>query len=178
MTYVSHYASPLGGNITIASNGECLTGLWFDGQKYFGRTLPAAYKEADLPVLQAAKAYLDAYFEGRAPGCLPPLRPAGTPFQQAAWAALLRIPRGQTTTYGRIAQGLAGDGALASPCAQAVGSAVGRNPISIFIPCHRVVGADGSLTGYAGGIDKKVALLRLEGVDTGGLRLPRRGTAL
>lgn len=177
MTVVSHYASPLGA-ITLCSDGTAVTGLWFDGQKYFGRTLPAAYEEAAAPVLQQAEAYLTAYFAGRAPEALPPLRPAGTPFQQAVWAELLRIPRGQTTTYGRIAQALARRQAMARPCAQAVGSAVGRNPISILIPCHRVVGAGGSLTGYAGGIGKKLALLRLEGVDTRGLTAPRRGTAL
>ena len=175
MTYVNHYASPLG-EILLASDGEALTGLWFLGAKYFARGLDPTDQKRDLPVFQAAKAWLDAYFAGREPGALPPLRPAGTAFQQQVWDLLLQIPYGATTTYGALARRLAeGRGRVS---AQAVGGAVGHNPISLLIPCHRVVGAGGSLTGYAGGVDKKLALLRLEGADCSHLTLPKTGAAL
>ena len=157
--YHWHYASPLGG-ITLAGDGDALTGLWFDGQAHF----PACPGEArELPVFAGAARWLDAYFAGADPGFTPKLDPRGTPFQRAVWAALAAIPYGQTTTYGAIAARLAGAG-LPRASARAVGGAVGRNPISLIIPCHRVVGADGSLTGYAGGLDRKARLLRLEGV--------------
>lgn len=175
MTYVNYYASPLG-EILLASDGEAITGLWFLGAKYFARGLDPAARERDLPVFQSAKAWLDAYFAGRKPGALPPLRPAGTDFQRRVWDLLLQIPYGATTTYGALARRLAeGRGRVS---AQAVGGAVGHNPISLLIPCHRVVGAGGSLTGYAGGVDKKLALLRLEGADCSRLSLPKTGTAL
>lgn len=175
MTYVNHYASPMG-ELLLASDGEAITGLWFLGAKYFARGLEPAARERDLSVFQAAKAWLDAYFAGREPGALPPLRPAGTDFQRQVWDLLLQIPYGATTTYGALARRLAeGRGRVS---AQAVGGAVGHNPISLFIPCHRVVGAGGSLTGYAGGVDKKLALLRLEGADCSRLSLPKTGTAL
>lgn len=175
MTYVNQYTSPLG-EILLASDGEAITGLWFLGAKYFARGLDSAARERDLPVFQSAKAWLDAYFAGREPGALPPLRPAGTAFQQQVWDLLLQIPYGATTTYGALARRLAeGRGRVS---AQAVGGAVGHNPISLLIPCHRVVGAGGSLTGYAGGVDKKLALLRLEGADCSRLTLPKTGTAL
>lgn len=175
MTYVNHYASPLG-ELLLASDGEAITGLWFLGAKYFARGLDPAAQERDLPVFQSAKAWLDAYFAGRKPGTLPPLRPAGTAFQRQVWALLLQIPYGATTTYGALARQL-GEG-RGRVSAQAVGGAVGHNPISLLIPCHRVVGAGGSLTGYAGGVDKKLALLRLEGADCSRLSLPKTGTAL
>ena len=175
MTYVNYYASPLG-EILLASDGEALTGLWFLGAKYFARGLDSAAQERDLSVFQSAKAWLDAYFAGREPGALPPMRPAGTDFQRQVWDLLLQIPYGATTTYGALARRLAeGRGRVS---AQAVGGAVGHNPISLLIPCHRVVGAGGSLTGYAGGVDKKLALLRLEGADCSHLSLPKTGTAL
>lgn len=175
MTYVNQYTSPLG-EILLASDGEAITGLWFLGAKYFARGLDSAARERDLPVFQSAKAWLDAYFAGREPGALPPLRPAGTDFQRQVWDLLLQIPYGATTTYGALARRLAeGRGRVS---AQAVGGAVGHNPISLLIPCHRVVGAGGSLTGYAGGVDKKLALLRLEGADCSHLTLPKTGTAL
>lgn len=175
MTYVNHYASPLG-EILLASDGEAITGLWFLGAKYFARGLDPAARERDLSVFQSAKSWLDAYFAGREPGALPPLRPAGTDFQRQVWDLLLQIPYGATTTYGALARRLAeGRGRVS---AQAVGGAVGHNPISLLIPCHRVVGAGGSLTGYAGGVDKKLALLRLEGADCSRLSLPKTGTAL
>ena len=177
MTFIQHYDSPLGG-ILLAAYAEGMTGLWFDGQKYFARNLPAVHTQQDTPVLSAARRWLDIYFTGREPDFLPPLHPVGSAFRQAVWEILLQIPYGQTVTYGEIARRLAEKQGLARMSAQAVGGAVGHNEISILIPCHRVVGTGGSLTGYAGGIDKKVRLLELERADMRGLFIPRRGTAL
>ena len=166
MTYVSHYDSPLGG-ITMASDGAALTGLWFDGQKYFPEGLPAGdhacTQAADRVFAQAAE-WLDVFFSGREPDFTPPLHPEGSDFRKAVWGILLSIPRGQTLTYGEIAARIAGERSLPRMSAQAVGGAVGHNPISIIIPCHRVIGSDGSLTGYAGGLERKRSLLELEGV--------------
>ena len=160
MIYTAHYTSPLGG-ITLASDSMALTGLYFDGERDFP-DLSAAHKK-DFPVFGEVMRWLDLYFAGKEPDFMPPLAPVGTTFQQAVWEILKTIPYGGTTTYGAIAKRLEkSTGKRMS--AQAVGGAVGRNPISILIPCHRVIGADGSLTGYAGGLDKKEALLRLEGV--------------
>ena len=177
MQYISRYASPLG-EILLAADEAGLTGLWFAGQKYFARGLDAAAAERETPVIAQAKQWLDGYFACRAPACTPPLHPAGTPFQRAVWDILRAIPYGQTMTYGAVAAQLAAQRGVPRVSAQAVGGAVGRNPIAILVPCHRVVGADGSLTGYAGGVDKKLALLTLEGADLTGLFVPRRGTAL
>jgi len=160
MQYTAAYASPLG-EILLAGEGDALTGLWFQGQKYFCRTLDRDHAQGDLPVFEAARRWLDAYFSGKDPGPAPPLNPEGTPFQKQVWTLLTTIPYGETTTYGGLARRLSEAGRKTSP--RAVGSAVGRNPISILIPCHRVVGADGTLTGYAAGTDKKTALLTLEG---------------
>ena len=158
MIYTAHYTSPLGG-ITLASDGMALTGLYFDGERDFP-DLSAAHKK-DLPVFGEVMRWLDLYFAGKEPDFMPPLAPVGTTFQQAVWEILKTIPYGGTTTYGAIAKRLEkSTGKRMS--AQAVGGAVGRNPISILIPCHRVIGADGSLTGYAGGLDKKEYLLGLE----------------
>ncbi len=161
MDYIAHYHSPLG-RITIASDGEALTGLWFDGQKYFGSTLSAEYEEKPLPVFDQAESWLEIYFSGRDPGFMPPLCLRGTPFRKAVWEILLTIPFGHTMTYGEIAARLADQMGMPQMSAQAVGGAVGHNPISLIIPCHRVVGSDGSLTGYAGGLDKKMWLLKME----------------
>ena len=177
MTFVQHHALPLGG-ILLAADEIGLTGLWFDGQKYFARGLPAEHIEQDTPVLAEARRWRDVYFTGRAPDFMPPLHPIGSAFRQAVWDILLRIPYGQTTTYGAIARQLAETMGLPRMSAQAVGGAIGHNEISILIPCHRVVGMNGSLTGYAGGIDKKVRLLTLERADMSGLFVPKRGTAL
>ncbi len=192
MDYRTHYASPLGW-ITLAADGEALVGLWFDGQRHFGAGLSAEAVERPLPVFDeaarwldiyftgrdpgfaprcaprdtafdAASRWLDIYFTGRDPGFLPKLAPRGTAFQRAVWAALLTIPYGRTATYGEIARAVAAAG-FPRASARAVGGAVGRNPISLIIPCHRVVAADGSLTGYAGGLDRKRALLELESAD-------------
>lgn len=161
MTYIYQYHSPLGG-ITISSNGSELTGLWFDGQKYFGATLPKVYEQKSLPVFAETAKWLDIYFSGKAPDFTPPLKMETTCFRQAVWEILLTIPFGQTMTYGEIAKQIAGQMGIASMSAQAVGGAVGHNPISLIIPCHRVVGTNGSLTGYAGGIEKKLYLLTME----------------
>ena len=177
MQYITHYQSPLGG-ITISSDGTALTGLWFDGQKYFASTLGADYKEKDLPVFTEAKRWLDIYFSGREPDFTPPLSLNGSAFRMAVWQILQSIPYGKTITYGDIAKQLAAQQGKARMSAQAVGGAVGHNPISIIVPCHRVVGAGGSLTGYAGGIDKKVQLLELECIDTTEFTVPTKGTAL
>ncbi len=164
MTSVYHYHSPLGG-ITISAIGNELTGLWFDGQKYFGSTLPKEYEEQPLPVFEETKKWLDIYFSGKAPDFTPPLKMETTPFRKAVWELLLTIPFGQTLTYGGIAERVAKQMGLPHMSAQAVGGAVGHNPISLIIPCHRVVGTDGSLTGYAGGIEKKLHLLTMENAE-------------
>ena len=177
MTFTQHYDSPLGG-ILLAADEVGLTGLWFDGQKYFARALPAERIEQDTPVLSEAKRWLNIYFAGREPDFMPPLHPIGSAFRQAVWDILLQIPYGQTTTYGEIARRLAAKQGLPQMSAQAVGGAVGHNEISIIIPCHRVVGTNGSLTGYAGGIDKKVKLLEWEHTDMTNFFVPQKGTAL
>ena len=171
------YHSPLG-RLTIAGEGEAVTGLWLPEQKYFAATLGPCGEDADLPVFQAARRWLDRYFAGEDPGPPPLLAPKGGPFRQAVWALLREIPRGQVTTYGALARTRAGRMGRPSLSAQAVGGAVGHNPISILIPCHRVVGAGGNLTGYAGGLPAKVYLLHLEGADTETFFTPKRGTAL
>ena len=177
MTFIQHYDSPLGG-ILLAADEIGLTGLWFDGQKYFARDLPAECIDRDTPILAEARRWLDIYFRGQEPDFLPPLHPIGSAFRQSVWEILLRIPYGQTMTYGEIARQLAEKKELSQMSAQAVGGAVGHNGISIIIPCHRVVGTNGSLTGYAGGIDRKRRLLELEHADTRGFFVPKKGTAL
>ena len=161
MDFTFHYTSPLGG-ITLASDGTHLTGLWFDGQKYFADTLQEPYSEKLLPIFTQTMRWLDLYFSGQIPSFTPLLKMRATPFRQQVWEILLQIPYGQTMTYGQIASQLAKLRGLANMSAQAVGGAVGHNPISLIIPCHRVVGVNGNLTGYAGGINKKIQLLRLE----------------
>ena len=177
MHYINHYNSPLG-KITFASNGKELTGLWFNGQKYFARSLPAGYTEQNTPALSEAKRWLEVYFTGKKPDFMPPLHIVGSAFRRAVWEILLQIPYGKTTTYGEIARQLAEKQKLPRMSAQAVGGAVGHNEISIIIPCHRVVGTNGSLTGYAGGIDKKIKLLELEHTDMSSFFVPKSGTAL
>lgn len=163
MDYRFHLDSPLGG-ITLASNGEALTGLWFDGQKHFAAGLSENAEERALPIFEEAECWLHIYFAGAEPDFTPALHPVGTPFQLEVWALLRQIPYGSTVSYGELAARIADRRGLGRFSAQAVGGAVGRNPISLLIPCHRVLGADGGLTGYAGGVEKKAALLRLEGV--------------
>ena len=161
MLSVRHYSSPLG-SILIAADEIGLTGLWFDGQKYFPDSFAEPTQEKETPVLRSAVLWLDGFFRGKRPDFTPPLHPSGTPFRRAVWDILLQIPYGETVTYGDIAHRLAAERRLPGMSAQAVGGAVGHNPISLIIPCHRVVGADGSLTGYAGGLERKAYLLTLE----------------
>lgn len=153
---LTRYESPLG-SVLLAADQNGLTGLWFVGQKYFPSFSDGNFFENETPVLTEAKHWLSLYFSGKEPDFLPSLHPQGSSFRQAVWNVLLTIPRGQTMTYGEIAR------RLNVRSAQAVGGAVGHNPISILIPCHRVVGSDGSLTGYAGGLARKEWLLHLEG---------------
>lgn len=170
MQYVCKYSSPLG-DMTMAGNGHALTGVWFDGQKYFP-PIPAGIREApDCPVFRQARAWLDRYFDGENPGEMPALYVEGTPFRMMVWNILREIPYGTVLTYGDIARQIARREGKAHMSAQAVGGAVGHNPVSIFIPCHRVVGNDGSLTGYAGGLSVKGKLLSLEGVANDGRRI-------
>lgn len=162
MRYTDNYVSPMG-NIVLAGDGTALTGLWFEGQKWFGAGLTDGAERAELPVFVQTKKWLDIYFGGGEPAFTPAVALRGSEFQIAVWNVLSAIPYGKTVTYGEIAKNLtAVTGRKTS--ARAVGSAVGRNPVSIIVPCHRVLGADGSLTGYAGGVERKRELLRLEGV--------------
>lgn len=177
MMYTMSYDSPLG-EILLAADETGVTGLWFEGGKYFADVLDPEHQEQETPILQQAKRWLDVYFGGQEPDFTPPLHPIGSAFRQEVWELLLKIPYGQTTTYGELAKQLAAKHDLSRMSAQAVGGAVGHNAISIIIPCHRVVGTNGSLTGYAGGIDKKVKLLTLEKVDMKGFFVPTKGTAI
>lgn len=165
MQYTFHYSSPVGG-ILVAADADAVTGLWFDGQKYFADALEEAHREETVPVLAQAADWLDIYFTGRDPGFTPPLRFRATPFREKVWKILLSIPYGRTMTYGEIARALAADSPTGQMSAQAVGGAVGRNPVSLIVPCHRVVGSDRSLTGYAAGVDIKRRLLALEKAGT------------
>lgn len=179
MIYSTHYSSPIG-PLLLAGSEEKLVGLWLEGQKYFGDTVDEAMTEnSNLSIFTAAKNWLDKYFAGQEPAISElPLAPNGGEFRTAVWDILCEIPYGEVITYGDIAKKMAARMNRASMSSQAVGGAVGRNPISIIIPCHRVVGANGSLTGYAGGLDKKIKLLELEGVDMSKLFRPTKGTAL
>lgn len=190
--YVKEYRSPIG-MFTLASDGEHLTGLWLKGQKYFGATLTndeidkkGEAGESDelgdsannLPLFHLVEQWLDAYFQGKQPELSFPLAPKGSPFRQDVWDILCQIPYGEVITYGDIAKKMAQKLGKDTMSAQAIGGAVGHNPISIIIPCHRVVGANGSLTGYAGGIENKIKLLELEQVDLTRFSIPTRGSAL
>ena len=177
MAVTKRYESPLG-EILLAADGDGLTGLWFQGQHYFAAGLDSECEAGEPPVLKEACRWLDTYFTGREPDFTPPLHPVGSDFQRAVWQLLLQIPYGQTTTYGALAGELARQRGLTHFSAQAVGGAVGHNRVSIIIPCHRVVGSGGSLTGYAGGLENKIKLLKLESADLGGLYRPTKGTAL
>jgi len=178
MIYTTEYVSEVG-VLTLASDGERLVGLWIKGQKYHGGGLLASAEErADLPLFSVVKDWLSRYFAGGKPEVSElPLAPMGSGFRQAVWAILCSIPYGETCTYGDIARALTSSKGTPMS-AQAVGGAVGHNPISIIIPCHRVMGTGGSLTGYAGGIDKKMRLLAHEGVDLPRVIVPVKGTAL
>lgn len=177
MQYINHYESPLG-SITLGSDGENLTGLWFDDQKYFASTLCEETAEKDLTIFTQTKQWLDIYFNGQNPGFTPQLKLSGSDFRIAVWEILKEIPYGHIMTYSEIAHRIALIKGIDKMSAQAVGGAVGHNPISIIVPCHRVVGSNGSLTGYAGGIDKKLKLLTLEKADVNNLFVPKKGSAL
>jgi methylated-DNA-[protein]-cysteine S-methyltransferase len=179
MYYSTAYPSPIGA-LTLACDGNNLAGLWIDGQKYHGGGIPEAMTaNNDIPVFNAAKKWLDRYFAGGKPAVSElPLAPVGGEFREEVWGILCEIPYGEVITYRDIAKKIAAKRNRKSMSSQAVGGAVGHNPISIIIPCHRVVGSNGSLTGYAGGIGIKVKLLELEGVDMSRLFIPKKGTAL
>lgn len=177
MLYYKKLASPLG-EITLRSDGEALTGLWFADDKHYGAKDIAGAALADLDVFMQAEAWLAEYFAGREPKVSVPLKLQGSEFQMQVWRLLQDIPYGRLFTYGDIAKKIAAQKGLARMSAQAVGGAVGHNPLCIIVPCHRVVGANGSLTGYGGGMWRKVRLLELEKVDISKLTVPTKGTAL
>lgn len=174
--YICKVQSPAG-LITLSSDGQNITGLWLEAQKYYGSTLGSDAAEQELPVFNQAREWLTCYFKGKEPDFMPPLAPKGSPFRQQVWKILEAIPYGSYITYKSIADEMERKTGKRQS-AQAVGGAVSHNPISIMIPCHRVVSVGGSLTGYAGGIDKKIQLLKLEGVSMEGLFVPKKGTAL
>lgn len=171
MQYTSTYDSPVG-EIFLAADEIGLIGLWFGGQKHYALQPAKEHIEKEIPVFQETKRWLDIYFSGKEPDFMPSIHIFGTDFQMEVWEILRTIPYGETTTYGEIAAKIAGHRGVKRMSAQAVGNAVGRNKISILIPCHRVIGANGSLTGYAGGIDKKMRLLQLEGVKNSAFSRP------
>lgn len=175
MDYISEYSSPLG-IITLKSDGKALTGLWFQRHRYAPLPDEGKYEE-NILIFRETRKWLDIYFDGRNPGFTPKIAYRLSDFASMVMEDMLRIPFGRTVCYGDIAASIA-ERTGKKPCPQAVGGAVGHNPISIIVPCHRVVGKSGSLTGYGGGIDRKIALLRLEGVDMENLFVPKRGNAL
>ena len=172
MIYTRTYASPIG-ELTLASDGAALTGLWIEGQKYFPHFADGESQASEsIPVLTEAARWLDEYFDGLRPDpSFLPLSPQGSDFRQRVWRLLLTIPYGSTVTYGELAREVFGK---KSASAQAIGGAVGHNPISIIIPCHRVVGSGGSLTGYAGGLERKLWLLRHEGAEAAREKKPEK----
>lgn len=179
MVFATVYKCPQLCDLTLASDGEAIVGLWLEGQKYFGAGyVGEMVDDDDLAAFGSAREWLDAYFAGENPDTTRLLlRPAGSEFRQKVWSKLLEIPLGSLRTYGDIASEIeAESGKRCAPIA--VGGAVGHNPISIIIPCHRVVGSNGSLTGYAGGVERKKWLLEHEGAMRDGLFVPKRGTAL
>ncbi len=179
MYYKTNYISPLG-NYTLVSDGISLLGVWQEGQKYFADNIHCDLIENDnLDIFHDTKKWLDLYFSGKKPDIsLLSLAPEGNEFRQKVWQILCKIPYGEVTTYGRIADIIAKERGQKRMSAQAVGGAVGHNPISIIIPCHRVVGVNGSLTGYAGGINTKIRLLKHEGVDMSKFYIPAKSTAM
>lgn len=177
MIYTYEYNSPLGA-ITLACDDKYIIGLWFNGQKHFGNILPMQTENKDVPLFYEARRWLNIYFSGNEPDFLPPLRYDSTPFRKVVCDIMLEIPYGKTMTYGEIAEKIAKQRGIKKMSAQAVGGAVGHNPISLIIPCHRVVGTNGSLTGYGGGIKRKVKLLELEKTNMGSFFIPPKGTAV
>ena len=175
------YETPFMGRVMVAATDQAIVGLWMEGQKYFGASMPCGIvtENSDHPLIRKAFSWLDRYYAGEKPATSElTLEPQGSAFRQVIWKLLCEIPYGQTSTYGELAEKAAELMGKEHMASLAVGGAVGHNPISVIIPCHRVVGANGSLTGYAGGLHKKIALLEHEGVDTDKLFRPVRGTAL
>ena len=179
MYYSTTCSSPIGA-ITLACHEDQLAGLWMEGQKYHGGTIPETMvPKDDMPIFNAAKKWLAKYFAGEKPSVSElPLAPIGGPFRQEVWNILREIPYGEVITYGEIAKKMALRMGKKTMSSQAVGGAVGHNPISIIIPCHRVVGSNGSLTGFSAGVETKMKLLALEGADLSGFFIPKKGTAL
>ena len=174
MQYVSHYSSPMG-RILLSAGENGLTSLCFEGQRYIPSFLRDETEEKETPLLQRAKHWLDVYFSGKEPDFCVPLSFAGTAFQNEVWRILCSIPYGKTVSYGQIAGQIAEKRGIPRMSARAVGGAVGHNPISIIIPCHRVVGSKGNLTGYGGNLERKLELLKLEKADTEGFFFPKKG---
>jgi methylated-DNA-[protein]-cysteine S-methyltransferase len=164
MEYINKIKSPIG-ILTVSSDGQNISGLWIEGQKYFAKTLEKDVLEQDLPIFENIRKWLNIYFSGKEPGFMPPLMPKGSLFQKLIWNYLCKIPYGQTIAYGELAEQFALENKGKHTSARAVGGAVGNNPISILIPCHRVIGKNGNLTGYAGGIVTKIKLLKLEDIN-------------
>lgn len=177
MIYTTYYNSSLG-RILLAADNEGLIGLWFEGQKYFADVLSGDVVQMKNDTIQKTERWLKIYFSGKEPDFTPSIHMIGSDFRKSVWNILLDIPYGQTMTYGDIAKKLAAENEIEKMSAQAVGGAVGHNSISLIIPCHRVVGTNGSLTGYAGGIEKKVKLLELENIDMSRFYIPKKGSAL
>lgn len=161
MDYIQEYNSPLG-SITIASDEASVTGIWFENSRFFSKALSGKYINQATAAAEQAVHWLDIYFNNKIPDFTPPLQLNGTDFRLTVWKILLDIPYGETVSYGDIAKTVAEKQGIAKMSAQAVGNAIGHNPISIIVPCHRVVGSNGSLTGYSGGIERKKALLDIE----------------
>lgn len=163
MNYICKYFSPIG-TLILESDGENLTGLWINNQKYSPNSLKGYQENADLEVFKNTKKWLDCYFKGEKPDFDISIKLEGTPFRKAVWKILCEIPHGKVITYGDIAKKIANQNGIKKMSARAIGGAVGHNPISIIVPCHRVIGSSGSLTGYGGGIDAKIKLLELENI--------------
>ncbi|MDR2444553.1 MAG: methylated-DNA--[protein]-cysteine S-methyltransferase [Spirochaetaceae bacterium] len=164
MEYIQKIESPAG-ILTVSSDGKNISGLWIEGQKYFGKTLEKDALEQNLPIFENVREWLDIYFSGKEPDFMPLLMPKGSPFQKSIWNNLCKIPYGKITTYGELAKQFELENEGKKTSARAVGGAVGHNPISILIPCHRVIGKNNDITGYAGGVVTKIKLLKLEGIN-------------
>ncbi len=176
MQYTTTYQSPIG-ELFLAADEIGLIGLWLEHEKYFAHSFDPNHEAKEVPVFAETKRWLDIYFSGKEPDFMPAIHMLGTDFQKEVWKILRTIPYGKTTTYGEIARQIAEKRGLSRMSAQAVGGAVGHNALSVIIPCHRVVGTNGSLTGYAGGIDKKIMLLKLEGAFKDEYFVPKHSTA-
>lgn len=176
MHYTSLYQSPVG-EMLLAADEVGLIGIWFKGEKYYARCLDKENTPRETPIIKNSQRWLDIYFAGKEPDFMPPLHMIGTPFQLAVWQCLQKIPYGQTATYQAIARQIAKQRGIAQMSAQAVGTAVSKNNLNLIVPCHRVVGTNNSLAGYAGGIDKKIKFLQLEGGYQDVFYVPKRSTA-